>query len=228
MKRKKLVVATLILLVVGLGALLAAREEADNTYRITATAIEACSCPLFCSCYYNTEPSGGHMCEFNMAQKFAPGSHWGSVDLSDVVVWISGDLGDHFGDGTTEWATITFETSTSPEQREAIGGWLGKMFPVEWASMETREDEITWEDGDSMAKATLGSGLADIQLAKVIDAAGQQAVVHNTAYWAANSTESFLLAHSTHHFDGEDHAFSYEGRNGFMVTTMIEGTLDPE
>ena len=109
-----------------------------------------------------------------------------------------------------------------------MAGWLGKMFPVEWASVETREDEITWEDGDTMAKATLGSGLADIQLAKVIDADGQQAVVKNTAYWAANSTESFLLAHSTHHFDGEDHASSYEGRNGFMVTTMIEGTLDPE
>ena len=57
-----------------------------GTYKVTATAIEACSCPLFCSCYYNTKPTDGHMCRFNNAYKYEQGSHWGKVDLPGASV----------------------------------------------------------------------------------------------------------------------------------------------
>ncbi|HUP42172.1 MAG TPA: DUF1326 domain-containing protein, partial [Thermoanaerobaculia bacterium] len=111
--RKTLVVIVVAVALAAAGVVLA--TAGTDTYQVTATAIEACSCPLFCSCYYNAEPAGGHMCRFNNAYRFEEGSHWGDVDLSGAMVWITGDLGGHFADGTTEWAMVTFDQATTPE-----------------------------------------------------------------------------------------------------------------
>lgn len=197
---------------------------ADDTYDVTATAIEACSCPLFCSCYFNEEPTGGRMCRFNNAYRFEEGSRWGDVDLSGIKVWISGDLGDHFADGTTDWATITFDRTSTEEERAAINGWIGKVFPVTWKKVEVREDDITWEDGETSAHAELASGFARVDLAKVIGKDGEQATMLNTPYWAANSNTGFRLAHSTHHFEGEP-SFRFEKKNGFTITFNVQGTI---
>src|SRR5437588_12486816 len=37
----------------------------DKSWSIKADYIEACSCNLFCQCYFSTKPEGGTMCEFN-------------------------------------------------------------------------------------------------------------------------------------------------------------------
>ncbi len=199
----------------------------DGSYRVTATAIEACSCPLFCSCYYNTEPAGSHMCRFNNAYRFEPGSHWGGVDLSGAKLWVSGDLGGHFGDGTTEWAVVTFDRATTPAQRAAIEAWMAKVFPVQWGEVQVKEDEISWQDGEETAHAKLASGLAEITLAKVFDASGQQAMVLHTPYWGSDSNTGFRLAHSTHYYGGEP-SYRYERRNGFVITFTTEGELPRE
>jgi len=225
MRRALIAVVSVIALAAGLVVFAGTGENQAGTYKVTATAIEACSCPLFCSCYYNAEPAGGHMCRFNNAYRFEEGSHWGAVDLSGALVWITGDLGGHFADGTTEWAVVTFDKATTPEQREAIGAWAGKTFPVQWGSMETREDEITWEEGEKTAHAKMASGLAEVTLHKVLDAAGEQATATNTAYWGADSNTGFRLAHSDHYYKG-DPSFEFEHRNGFLITITSEGTLE--
>lgn len=224
MRRAFVVVGTVVVVTVA-GVLFAgAATDGAGTYKVTATAIEACSCPLFCSCYYNSEPTGGHMCRFNNAYRFEEGSHWGDVDLSGAKVWMTGDLGGHFADGTTEWAVVTFDRESTPEQRAAIGAWAAKTFPVQWGTMETREDGITWEDGKTTAHAKMESGLAEVTLHKVLDAHGEQATVTNTAYWGADSNTGFRLAHSDHYYKG-DPSFSFEHRNGFLITVSSEGTL---
>lgn len=227
MKQTRFIVLTgaVVAAAVALVALGVSASAGESTYSVTATAIEGCSCPLFCSCYYNAEPTGGHKCQFNNAYRFEEGSHWGGVDLSGGKIWVSGDLGGHFGDNTTEWAVVTMDKSLTPEQREAIGAWINKVFPVTWGSVEMREDEISWEDGDTTAHAALASGLAKIRLDKVFDPHGKQSVANNTAYWGANSNTGFRLAKSTHEYNGAEHPYSYEGRNGFMITLTAEGTL---
>lgn len=222
---RKAFVGLLAVAAVSVVATLFAEMKMDKTYKVTATAIEGCSCPLFCSCCYNTEPSDGHMCQFNNAYKFDAGSHWGSVDISDTKVWVSGDLGSHYGDGTTEWAVITFDKAVTPEQRGAINSWIGNTFPVEWGSVAVREDDISWSNDERTADAKLASGMASLHLDKVFDSHGEQSTAMNTAYWASDSNTGFKLAHSTHHFDGEP-SFSFEGRNGFVVTMTSEGTLE--
>ncbi len=105
--------------------LAAAPADRSKTYNVTADTIEGCSCPLFCTCYFG--PSADeHMCQFNNVYKFRKGSHYGNVDLSDQLVWMSGDLGGEWhhkpGPGMpTEWAVITFDKKSYSEAQFDTG-----------------------------------------------------------------------------------------------------------
>jgi len=212
--------------------LLAATPDRAKTFSVTADTIEACSCPLFCSCYFG--PSANeHMCEANNVYKFRPGSHYGKVDLSNQLVWVSLDLGGewhkHPGPGMpTNWAVVTFDKSSSPEQREAIGAVLNNVFPVKWGKFSTREDSISFSDGPKVAEAKLASGMASVRLDKAIgpDKTAPTAV-KNLQYWFSNSNDGFNLAYGTHHFDG-DNKFSYEKRNGFTIAWKASGDIKAE
>src|SRR5258706_14347045 len=104
-------------------AAFAAAGPADTPeWAMNATIIEACSCTMFCPCYFSTVPSGhGHMeadhyCRFNMGYRINKGS-FGDVKLDGVKFWIAGDLGADFSKGAS-WAEITFEPSVTKEQRD--------------------------------------------------------------------------------------------------------------
>ena len=67
----------------------AAVAKGNSSWSVKADYIEACSCHLFCSCYFNTGPEGGEMCEFNNAVKITEG-HVGDVKLDGVTVTLTG------------------------------------------------------------------------------------------------------------------------------------------
>src|SRR5436853_1049077 len=109
-----------------------AEKAPASDWSMNATAIEACSCPMFCQCYFSTKPAahaghaghehgegGEHFCKFNMAYKINRG-HSGSVKLDGAKFWIAGDLGGDFSKGQMDWAVVTFDPSVKPEQRDAI------------------------------------------------------------------------------------------------------------
>lgn len=201
--------------------------DKSKTYSVTADTIEGCSCPLFCTCYFG--PSADeHMCQANNVYKFRPGSHYGDVDLSNQLVWVSLDLGGEWhqkpGPGMpTEWAVVTFDKKSSPAQREAIGQILNTVFPVKWKRFETREDSIAWHDDAKMSHAKMASGMAEIKLEKT---AGPT-VVKPLQYWFADSNEGFVLAYSTHNFNGEP-KFSHTKRNGFTIAWTAKGDIKAE
>src|SRR5262249_57574609 len=105
-------------------ALVAAGPDHAKTYDVTADTIEGCSCPLFCTCYFGPS-SNEHMCMFNNVYKFRKGSHYGNVDLSDQIVWMSGDLGGEWhkkpGPGIPlAWAVVTYDKKSSKHQKQPI------------------------------------------------------------------------------------------------------------
>ena len=212
--------------------LLAAAPDRAKTFDVTADTIESCSCPLFCSCYFG--PSADeHMCEANNVYKFRPGSRYGTVDLSNQMVWVSLDLGGewhhHPGPGMpTKWAVVTFDKASSPDQRQAIGAILNTVFPVKWEKFSTREDSISFSDGPKVAEAKLASGLASVRLDKTTGPDKKTpTAIQNLQYWFSNSNDGFHLAYGTHHFDGEK-KFSYEKRNGFTIAWRSSGEIKPE
>src|SRR5262245_53785182 len=213
---------------------LAVPPPAPKTYDVTVDTIEGCSCPMFCSCYFG--PSADeHMCQFNNVYKFRKGSHYGDTDLSDQLVWMSGDLGGEWhhnpGPGMPmSWVVITFDKKSSPDQRKAIGAIAGTVFNVTWKDQKTREDSIVWEDDAKTAHAKMASGMAEITLDKQSPMRPDKAspvVIKNLQYWFSNSNDGFVLAYSTHHFDG-DRAFKQDHKNGFTIAWSAKGVIAPD
>src|SRR5260370_35443062 len=96
----------------------AAAQEKKPDWSLNATIIEACSCPMFCQCYFNAKPASqegheghgstaGHFCLFNNAFKVNKGTY-GNVKLDGAKFWVSGDLGGDFSMGQMDWAVVTF------------------------------------------------------------------------------------------------------------------------
>jgi hypothetical protein len=215
-----------------LGLIAAGGQGAPKTFDVTADTIEGCSCPLFCSCYFG--PSADeHMCQFNNVYKFRKGSHYGDVDLSDRIVWMSGDLGGEWhhkpGPGMpTNWVVVTHDKKSTPAQRKAIEGVVGKVFNVTWKKMDVREDDIAWQDDAKSSHAKMASGLAEISLDKASTLrpdTSKPVVIKNLQYWFSNSNEGFVLAYSDHHFDG-DTKFSQKHKNGFTIAWTAKGDVN--
>src|SRR5215207_3626827 len=163
-----------------------ARQATDNAkWTFNATIIEACSCPMFCPCYFDTKPApptmnhaakdghaahgAGHEghggCMFNNAFKVNKGSYNGT-SLDGVKFWVNGDLGDDFSKGQMDWAVLTFEPSVTKEQREGITKILGAVYPVKWNSFTIGTDKaIAWEADKDKAHAKLDNGkMAEVAL----------------------------------------------------------------
>jgi hypothetical protein len=203
------------------------------TYDVTADTIEGCSCPLFCTCYFGASIPE-HMCQFTNVYKFRPGSHYGSVDISNQVVWMNGDLGGEWhqkpGPGMpTGWVVVTYDRKSTPEQRLAIEKVLGTVFNVTWKKMEKREDSIEWHDEALKAYARLASGIGEISLDKnatMRPDATIPTVIKNLSYWFSTSNEGFVLAPSTHKFNGAT-SFAHQNKNGFTIAWTAKGQIKP-
>src|SRR5436853_277572 len=142
----------------------AAKQPAWN---MNATAIEACSCPMFCQCYFSTEPAGHsghegaaqeHYCRFTNAYKVNKGS-FGATKLDGAKFWIAGDLGGDFSKGQMDWAVVTFDPSVTETQRTGIKQILSHVYPVKWNSFTQAPDAtIDWTASKDHAEAKLNGG----------------------------------------------------------------------
>jgi hypothetical protein len=219
---------------------LALAADAPKDWSMNATIIEACSCPMFCQCYFNIEPAamggsgehaghGGmeHYCRFNNAYQVNKGS-FGGVKLDGAKFWLSGDLGAEFSDGEMEWAVLTFDKAVTKEQRDGIRAIVGQLMPVKWKSFtEGPDGAIEWTPGKDRAVAKLDGGKrAEVVLARGSYAMGTEpAVVKNLQYWGAPRNDGFvLMKNEVQAYREGDKAFEFKGTNGFMITFDIAST----
>lgn len=242
MKRVVVLAVAVLCCLVLAGALMAADKEhaagAAKPWAFNATIIEACSCPMFCQCYFSTSPASHSMadmpgmegkghdeayCKFNNAYRVNKGTYNG-VSLAGAKFWVSGDLGSNFGDGEADWAVLTFDPSVTPAQREGIGAILGHVYPVKWASFQMGADApIVWEHkmGSDEAHATLDGGkAAEVVLKSSVNhnAAGP-VVIKNLKYFGAPRNDGFVLMPNTvEAYRIGDKPYEFKGTNGFMIT----------
>ena len=204
---------------------------ASPEWNMNATIIEACSCTMFCPCYFNPKPSAhqghgdmaGHFCKFNNAYQVNRGKY-GSVKLDGAKFWLAGDLGSDFSKGMVDWAVMTFDPSVTKEQREGISAIVGHVYPVKWGSMVTAPDaKIDWKAAKDRAEAKLGKGkLAEVVLRKAQGMSDEPIVIKNLKYWGAPRNDGFLLMPSEiEAYRVGDKAFEFKGSNGFMITFDI-------
>lgn len=239
MKKLLIAAAAVVAIVVTSGAF--AKDAKDWT--IKSTIIEACSCPMFCQCYFNSEPAGAdghgghdhgssaehaghgataeHFCRFNNAFQVEKGSY-GTVKLDGAKFWVAGDLGDEFSDAEMEWAVLTFDPSVTPEQREGIKTILGAIYPVKWKAFSVAPDaKMEWSYTKDRAVAKLDGG----KTAEVILNRGsygnteEPIVISNLKYWGVPRNDGFvLMKNEVQAYRAGDKAFEFKGTNGFMLT----------
>ena len=222
-------------------AALALAADAPKDWSMKATIIEACSCPMFCQCYFNAEPAshgapatgehaghaghggGEHFCKFNNAFKVEKGSV-GNVKLDGALFWVAGDLGAEFTDGEMEWAVLTFDPSVTKEQREGIQTILGSVYPVKWKSFRTEEATIDkWQFDKDGAHALLDGGrIAEVKLRGFKGMADQPVVIRNLRYWGAPRNDGFIMMpNDVEAYRVGPNAFEFKGTNGFMITVDL-------
>lgn len=208
--------------------------QTPTDWSMKATIIEACSCPMFCQCYFNVEPAaaGGHagheghggtdhFCRFNNAFKIEKGSY-GGVKLDGALFWVAGDLGAEFDDGEMDWAVLTFDPSVTKEQRAGIQAILGSVYPVKWKSFTVAADaKMEWKAGKDRAEARLDGGkTAEVVLNRgAYGNTSAPVVIQNLKYWGVPSNEGFvLMKNEVEAYRVGAKPFEFKGTNGFMIT----------
>src|SRR5688572_26021575 len=223
----------------GAGAAASSPAAATTDWAANLTAIEACSCPMFCQCYFNRQPAGHagskghagheghggatHFCRANLAYKINKGHH-GATRLDGAKFWVAADLGDDFGDGELDWGVLYFDKTLTPAQREAIGMVAGRIFPVKWKSFKTAEASIDkWTFDKDGAHALLDGGrTAEVKLRRFKGMADGPVVIRNLPYWAAPRNDGFIMMpNEVESYRVGPNAFEFKGTNGFMITVDL-------
>ena len=225
---------SLALALLALGLLTPVFADEQPQVEGSVTLIEACSCPMFCQCYFIGLPHD--MCKFNIAGKVNEGSYNGTT-LDGVLFWSAGDSAKDPATGKAKWERLIFDRRVTPEQREGVQALLRAIYPpsggVNHAS--TGEGDITWDTDDAGAFATLDGGKsAEIVLRQSGSAAGEgPIVIDNLVYGsrAVKNTGFYLMPNAVEAWRGEggDETFEFDGTNGFMITLLIgaSGTTSP-
>lgn len=209
-------------------------KTAGGEWDFNATIIEACSCPMFCQCYFNMQPAshhghagggGEHFCKFNNAFKVNKGQS-GGVKLDGAKFWVAGDLGGDFSKGQMDWAVLTFDPSVTKEQRDAIARILGHVYPVKWNSFTVGKDaDMEWQAEGKNAHARLGGGkIAEVILHHPEASAmgGEPIVIKNLKYFGVPRNQGFIMMpNEVEAYRIGDKAFEFKGTNGFMITIDI-------
>jgi hypothetical protein len=201
----------------------------QQTWSMNATIIEACSCPMFCQCFFNTKPAshgehgGGHFCRFNNTFRVNKGNY-GTTDLAGLKFWVAGDLGGDFAKGQMDWAVLIFDPAASKPQREAVAAILAHLYPVKWRSFTVEKDApMEWSYTKDRAVARLGGGkIAEVVLRRYQGMSNEPIVIRNLRYWGAPRNDGFvLMPNEVNAYRSGPKAFEFRDTNGFMITVDI-------
>ena len=207
-------------------------KSSTPEWSFNATIIEACSCPMFCQCYFNTKPAAHeghgamseHFCRANFAYKVNKGSY-GDVKLEGVKFWLAGDLGGDFSEGATDWVEATFDPSVTKEQRGAVAVILSHVYPFKWKSFKVAAEDATvsWQANKDRAEARLNGGKnGELVLRRYPGMSDDPIVIRNLRYFGAPRNEGFILMpNEVEAYRVGDKPFEYKGTNGFMITIDI-------
>lgn len=223
-------------------------DTASPSWNMNATIIEACSCPMFCQCYFATKPAAHaashgdhaeheghnhagmamgadaeHYCRANNVFQVNKGAY-GPTKLDGAKFWLAMDLGDDFSDGTMKWLIVTWDPSVTKAQREGIMAILGKVYPVKWeeAPVVAADLPIEWKHDGDVAVAKLDGGKAGevvLNGAAVNRDSKSPVVINNLHYWGAPRNSGFvLMPNEVEAYRLGEKAFEFKGTNGFMIT----------
>lgn len=196
-------------------------------WAMNATIIDGCSCRLLCPCIFGSpatvgsaathEHAGHRSCFFNAAFRVNNG-HYGTVNLDGLKFWFAGDKGD------ARIVELTFEPSTTAEQREGIRQFLSHFLPLTWASFTEGPDaNIDWKAEAVRAEARLDGGrAAEVVLTRYAGATGDgTTVIKNMRYFGSTRNDGFNILpveHLAYRRGPKLAPFEFSGTSGWTLT----------
>lgn len=232
-RRSRLLIIPLVAVTLGLLILSgskASSSSAKNDFEIASTYIEACSCDMFCPCYFNdhsTVHEHAHFCRANLVFRVDKG-HYKDVKLDGAKVWLSTDLGSDWSTGKDSWVVATYDPSVTAVQKAALDDIIGQLYPFKWGWMKTDKAAFSWnidtKTGIATAKREDGKGEVVLERVKGNNP-NEEVVMKNLRYWNAQSNDGFRMWKSQHEmYEGQGQKFDYSGTNGFLTTIHFTGT----
>jgi hypothetical protein len=232
-RRTRTLSTALFMISIGLLVIAGTKGSASagkNDFEITSTYIEACSCDMFCPCYFNTHSTGhghDHFCRANLVFRVDQG-HYKDVKLDGAKAWLSNDLGSDWSTGKDSWAVVTYDPSVSAAEKAALDDVIAQLYPFKWTWLKTDTAPFSWsiDTKTGVATAKRDDGSAEVVLERVKgDKADDEIVMKNLHYWNAQANDGFRMWKSkTERYEGHDQKFSYSGTNGFLITIHFTGT----
>ena len=207
-------------------------SRAVPEWSLKATVIEACSCPMFCQCYFNSSPAmhAGHdgraterFCRFNRALTVNRGS-FGRTPLAGVKFWMAGDLGADFSREEYDWAVVRFDPSVTKDRRDALAVILPYLFPGKWNSFTVGTDgAVNSTRTRDRAEARLDGGRsAEIVLRNAQGMTPDPVIARNLKYEGAPRNDGFILMpNEVEAYRAGEKPFEFNGTNGFVTTIDI-------
>ena len=216
----------------------AQEKTSKPDFDMTASYIEACSCDMFCPCYFNTHAThhmdehqmDAHFCRANLVLKVDKG-FYKDTKLDGSKVWLANDLGSDWSTGKDSWSVVIFDPSVTKEQQAALADIVRQLYPIPWQKEAVDTAAFSWnvDTKTGVAHAKMNNGKGEVILERVKgDNSGREVVIHNLKYWGAQSNDGFRMWKSKHEaFEGDGHKFSYDGTNGFLITVHFSGNAKP-
>src|SRR5260370_3086211 len=135
-----------------------------------------------------------------MAVKVREG-HSGSTNLAGAKYWLTGDLGPDWGTKKKgKWVVVSFDPSTTKEQRDALAPMILKTYGLEWGELKVQEAAIEITRTGDIVEAKLGGGqMAAMKLKREPGADGTGVVLRNVKYFCAQNNSGFAWDHSIEH-----------------------------
>src|SRR5919108_3723630 len=182
--------------ILALCAVLVGATNPPTSSRMKADYVEACSCHLFCPCYFNKHAEHPS-CEFNMAVKVKEGRA-GATNLAGAKYWLTGDLGENWGiQKKAAWVTATFDPSTTKAQRDALVPLILRTYGLQWDELKSAEAPIEIKNQGDVVEASLAGGkMAHMKLQREPGADGTGVVLKNVKYFNAQKNDGFVLYRS--------------------------------
>jgi hypothetical protein len=213
-------------------------KSSKPDFDMTATYIEACSCDMFCPCYFNTRSTNHtamaghnmeeHFCRANLVLKVDKGYYKGTK-LDGAKVWLGNDLGSDWSTGKDSWMVMNFDPSVSKEQQAALADIIPQLYSaIPWQKKSVQSVAFSWDvdTKSGIAHAKMSDGKGEVILERVKgESPNHEVVMHNLKYWGAQSNDGFRMWKSKHEaFEGDGHKFSYDDTNGFLITIHYSGS----
>ncbi|MGE5243304.1 MAG: DUF1326 domain-containing protein [Betaproteobacteria bacterium] len=214
-------------------------------WSINMSVIEACSCPMFCQCFFTGKPpaSGGHgeqgaghgdhmggkathFCRFNQGYKVNAG-HFGAVQLDGAKFWFAGDAGEDFALPKLDWAVLRFDSAVTREQREGLLAILHSLHfyrPERWRSFAIGASaRMKWAADSRHAQASLDGGkTAELVLDRLEGMNGGPVTMNNMDYFGYPRNDGFVLMPTkVEAYRAGKKSFEFRGTNGLLTTVEI-------